>query len=267
MVPRSAARESRSDRGAGLEVGQQLVDHGCVARAHGRVEAVGRALPVEEPAPLPQRVAQREHVECVTARGHGEDVGVRLAQDAQPVDGARTGDDAAGGVDRGPGEAAVPLLAQEVEDGPRRRDRPAGLGPGHARRRVHPAEPAVEGERLVATQLLRPVEHDRRALGRVPELVEVDRDRRHPVDPEVPGRDRVAELLEEREHHAAHARVGVEAGTHGGGERGEFRDRVDDTLRVLRRGTDDERGAVGHGRGHGLDVGAEVVTDGNRDRA
>ncbi len=79
----------------------------------------------------------------------------------------------------------------------------------HVGRRVEPAEPVVEHERLVTTQLLAAVQDHRRALRRVPELVQVGRDRRDAVDPEVPRRHRLAEQLHEREDEPAHARVDV----------------------------------------------------------
>ena len=60
-------------------------------------------------------------------------------------------------------------------------------------------------------QLLGAVDDHRRALGRVAELVQVDGDRRHAVDPEVPRWDGVAEQLQVGERDPAHARVDVAA--------------------------------------------------------
>ena len=79
-----------------------------------------------------------------------------------------------------------------------------------------------------------------------------------PGDAEVPGRDGFAVQLHERQHEPAHARVDVHRRADRGRELGELGDRVDDALRVLRRGADDEHGVVVDARGHRVDVGAEV---------
>ena len=152
----------------------------------------------------------------------------------------------------------VAVVAEVVQHGPGRRHGAARLRAEDARRAVGAAEPAVGDEHLVAPQLPGAVDDHGGALGRVAELVEVDRDRRDAIDGEVPRRDRLAEPREVGERDPAHAGVDVAADVPLGGERGDRRDRVDHALRVLRRGADDEHGAVVDRGSHRVDVGPPV---------
>jgi hypothetical protein len=147
---------------------------------------------------------------------------------------------------------------------PRRGHRQARARALQVGRSVEAAEPAVEGPRLVATQLLRAMQDHRCALGRVAELVDVGRDRVHALDPEVPRRHVAAEHLGERQHEAAHAGVDVTVGADRRGQCRDRRDRIDDALRVLRRRADHEHRALVDRVGHRLDVGRPVVADRHR---
>ena len=169
-----------------------------------------------------ERVAHREHVEGVLVAGrdgHRDALRFRLAEHAEAVDGADALDHADAGVDGELGEPEVALDAEVVERGPRGGHRQRRPGALHAGAGVEATEPVVEHEGLVAAQRLGAVEHHRRALRRVAELVQVGADRGDAVHPEVPRRHVVAELLDEREEEAAHAGVGVEAGARVGGQR------------------------------------------------
>src|ERR687897_539197 len=81
---------------------------------------------------------------------------------------------------------------------------PGGGAPGAFPRRggrpVEPAGPAVEQEVLERQVVVVTVEQQGRALEAPAVLVDVGREGRHPVDPEVPRRYRLAEPLEERQH-------------------------------------------------------------------
>jgi hypothetical protein len=126
------------------------------------------------------------------------------------------------------------------------------------------AQPVVERERLIAAQRLRAVQDHRGALRRVPELVEIGRDRGDTVHAEVPEWHGMAEPLEEGQYEAAHARVGVEVRAALGGQRGEVGNRVDHTLRVLRCRVDDEHRIRRDLGRHRVDVGAPVRANRHR---
>ena len=237
-----------------------------VPGADGGVQRVGRLLAIVEPAPREQRVAHRERIEGVLVAGrdaHRHALRFRLTEDRQPFDRPDAVDHADAGVDGELGEPEVALDAEVVERGPRRGHGQRGPCALHAGARVEAAEPVVEHEGLVAAQRLGAVEHHRRALRRVAELVQVGADGGDAVHPEVPRRHVVAQLLDEREQEAAHAGVGVEAGARVGGHGRELGDGVDHALRVLRRAAHHQHRVRPDGLRHGVDVGPPVVADGH----
>ena len=69
--------------------------------------------------------------------------------------------------------------------------------------------------------------------------------------------------LHERQYEAAHARIDVHRRADGSGECGQLGDRIDHTLRILRRRTDDEHRVLVHERRHRVDVGLPVGVDGH----
>ena len=107
---------------------------------------------------------------------------------------------------------------------------------------------------------------DRRAFGRISELVHVETDRRDPVDAEVPRANWLTEPLHERQDEATHARIHMHVGVDFGGQRGEFGDRVDHTVRILGCRADHHDGALGDCVGHRIDIASVVVADGDNHR-
>ena len=97
------------------------------------------------------------------------------------------------------------------------------------------------------------------ALGRVAVLVEVDRDAGDTRDGEVPRRDGMAEAGQVGEGHPAHAGVDMAVDVAFGRQRGDVGDRVDDALRVLGGGPDDQHRVVVDRCGHRIDVGPPVA--------
>ena len=120
------------------------------------------------------------------------------------------------------------------------------------------------GEVLRAPVRRRAVQQDRGALGGVGVLVGVDRDRGDAVDRERPRRHVATDPCGVRQHPAADAGVDVAADPARGSGGGDRRHRVDDAVRVRRRGDDDQHGALGRlvdRRDHRVGVGAEVGAD------
>jgi hypothetical protein len=104
-------------------------------------------------------------------------------------------------------EVDVAVDAEVLHDSPRTRHRQTRTGALHVRRRIESTQPVVEHERLVLAGLLRVVEDDRHTLRRVAQLVNVRRNRGHPVNPKVPRQNVAPDSLGERQHEAAHAGV------------------------------------------------------------
>ena len=218
MVDRSSVRRPRTSATQAREIVQVLVDDAGVGVADRGVQGVGWGLAVVEPSAA--HAARRRGRTCRRGRRSS-------GRTPWPPGGTRPSPST-----RTPSIAAIPARMRSafssVRSGSARRSRrprgaaspptppPSAAGPGalQVRRRVEASEPAVEDERLVAPQLLRPVQDDRHALRDVAELVDVGRDRVHAVDPEVPRRHLPAEHLGERQHEPAHAGVDVAVGSH-----------------------------------------------------
>ena len=148
-----------------------------------------------------------------------------------------------------------------VQHGPCRGDGAARLGAEHARRSVHAAQPVVGDETLERAQSSVAVHHHRCAFGCVAELVQIDAHRSDSVDCEVPLRQFDAESGEVGKRDTAHARVDVAVRPVRRGNIGDFGDRVDHALRILRgRGNEHDRVVVGRSA-HRVGVGAPVATN------
>ena len=226
------------------------------------MQVVGWSLAVVVPPACLERVGECEHVD-VTIRGlvggEADEVEVAVAEDLDAVDGVDAGTHLVGVLERLTGQLDVAVDAEMRHDRPGGRHRQAGPGALQVRRGVEAAEPAVEHERLVAAEVLVPVEHHGRPLRCIAQLVDVGGDRGDARDSEVPLGHVPAEPLGERQHEAAHAGVDVEvdAGLVGHGR--ELADRIDHALRVLRSRTDHQDRVLVDQRGHRIDVGRPVV--------
>ncbi len=96
-----------------------------------------------------------------------------------------------------------------VHDRPGRGDGPARPGPGHARRGVNAARPVAFHKELGPSQITVPVKDDRRPLGRIGVLVQIDRDRGHAGHGEIEVWDLVSQLSDKRQHETAHTCIHV----------------------------------------------------------
>ncbi len=83
-----------------------------------RVQRIGRALTIEEPAALLQRVAEREDVDRAVGRGDRDHVRFGFAEHAQTRNGSHACDHLARGIYRDLREAPVALDAEAVHHGP-----------------------------------------------------------------------------------------------------------------------------------------------------
>ena len=159
-------------------------------------------------------------------------------------------------------QAAVAVDAEVVHHGPRGRHRQARPRALHARRRVEPAEPVVEDERLVAPQLLRrgaraPTRPSarNRACGCRPR----SSSRRRRGSPTAATTSPFSSMNGSTKP-PMQASTCIDAPTDAASS-ASSRDRVDDALRVLRSRADDQHGVVADAVGHRVDVGAPVRVD------
>ena len=218
-------------------------------------------LPVGVPAALGEGVGDGLHVEAgVAADLEHRQVG--RDGDLQPVDLPDAGDQDVAGVPDDGRQAQVAVLAQGAQRRPGTGDRHGRAGARRRRGAVEPATPgAVVEPPLRGVVVLLPEQQDARALEGVAVLVDVGADAGDAGDPEVPGGDRLADPLPERQQQAAQARVDVAQHTALGGERRDVRHRVDHAVGVVRGAGHDHRGAVVEGRRQLLDQQPLVLSD------
>ena len=193
------------------QVGEKAVGHPGqgMAQRDRDVHRGGTLQAIEAPAAAAHVLHDLVNVKAVI--GGERDDPERVAEHPQPGYGRDTIAYSRPGRQDPPGRFGVAVLADRHHGRPAGGGQGAGPAAGQRGGQVEPARPVGHRVVLELPQFPAPVQHDRRALGRIAVLVRVGRHRGHAGQPEVEGRYRIAQPPRPRQDEPAEAGIDVTA--------------------------------------------------------
>src|SRR5437870_7461216 len=137
---------------------QERPDDVLVDRSDHAMKARRELLPVGVPADLVQSIGHGVDVQGIG--GKGEDANIGITEDLELRDAVDPFNQGSSRIHNYAREARVTFGAEEIQDGPGRRNRPSGTATCERRRAVEAAGPVADGEELVPASIAVAAEDD-----------------------------------------------------------------------------------------------------------
>ncbi|PRQ03753.1 hypothetical protein ENSA5_12590 [Enhygromyxa salina] len=191
--------------------------------------------PIQVPPPLTHRITNPIHIHRLRLHRREPNHPQRIPKHLQPRDPFNPLPNHPPRLQDPPRSLQIPTPPHRLHRGPASRADPPRPTPRERRRKVDPPRPVRQRKPLVTPQVLVPIQHHRGPLRRIPILVRIRRDRRHPLDPKIKLGDRIPQLTRPGQHEPAQASIRMKPNLARKRDRRQLRDRINYPMRKGRR--------------------------------